>query len=186
MNFKYTHLVVLLVFSVIVFAFLSFGGKRVSPSPTFSPQASGIPKTSGCVSQNGLPDKDCTPGVIDLGVTQANIQSTICKSGYTKTVRPPVSYTDPLKVKQIEEYGYSDINTKDYEEDHLISLELGGSPTSEQNLWPEPYNITLGAREKDKVENYLHKQVCDGIITLDEAQKEIAGNWTQIYQKIPH
>lgn len=186
MNFKYTHLAVIVVFAVIVFAFLDFAGKGVSPSPSLSPQVSTTPKTSQCVSQDGLPDRNCTPGAIDSKVTQANIQSTICRSGYTKTVRPPVSYTNPLKVKQIGEYGYLDTNPKDYEEDHLISLELGGSPTSEQNLWPEPYNITLGAREKDKVENYLHKQVCDGIITLDEAQKEIAGNWTQVYQKIPH
>ena len=27
----------------------------------------------------------------------------------------------------------------DYQEDHLISLELGGNPTDPRNLWPEPY-----------------------------------------------
>jgi hypothetical protein len=52
--------------------------------------------------------------------------------------------------------------TKDYEEDHLISLELGGHPTSEKNLWPEAYKPKPGAREKDRVENFLHDEVCAG------------------------
>jgi hypothetical protein len=28
-------------------------------------------------------------------------------------------------------------NPKDYEEDHLISLELGGAPRDPKNLWPQ-------------------------------------------------
>ncbi len=142
-------------------------------------------KTSGCVSVNGLPDSGCTPGDIDPKVTQDNIGLTICVSGYTKTVRPPVTYTNDLKIKQIQEYGYTDISTKDYEEDHLISLELGGSPTSEANLWPEPYTITQNAREKDKVENYLHDQICSGKIKLLDAQFKIANNWEEIYKSLP-
>ncbi len=142
-------------------------------------------KTSNCASVNGLPDKDCTPGDIDPKVTQDNIGQTICVSGYTKTVRPSVSYTNNLKIKQIQEYGYQDTNLKDYEEDHLISLELGGNPTSESNLWPEPYNVTNNAREKDKVENYLHDQVCSGKIILKEAQFKIANNWEEFYKLAP-
>lgn len=157
---------------------------QASPSASIAPTIGKRTKTSGCVSVNGLPDKACTPGEIDPKVIQDTIQQTICVSGYTKTVRPPISYTNDLKVKQIQEYGYSDTNTKDYEEDHLISLELGGSPTSEANLWPEPYTIAQSAREKDKVENYLHDQVCSGKITLQQAQLEIANNWVQVYYQI--
>ncbi len=195
---KWTTLIILLV--VAAFAFYKFS--QTSPSnpvpvtnqtsPTATPQASSsaspafgkIIKTSGCVSVNGLPDSQCTPGDIDPKVTQDNISQTICVSGYTKTVRPPVSYTNNLKVKQIQEYGYSDTSTKDYEEDHLISLELGGSPTSEANLWPEPYTITLNAKEKDKVENYLHEQVCSGKMKLLDAQTKIATNWEEVYNSL--
>lgn len=103
--------------------------------------------------------------------------------GYTQTVRPPVNYTNPLKLKMMQRYGYTDA-APNYELDHLISLELGGDPKSEQNLWPEPYNSTPGARDKDKVENYLHQQVCNGTMTLQEAQKEISTDWVSVYKKI--
>jgi hypothetical protein len=133
-----------------------------------------------CHGANGLPDRRCTPGAADERVTQANIQQTICKSGYTKTVRPPVSYTDPLKHKLMARYGYSD-SEKNYELDHLIPLEVGGHPSSELNLFPEPYSPKPGAREKDQVENYLHEQVCSGQMTLKAAQDGIRTNWLQYF-----
>jgi hypothetical protein len=138
-------------------------------------------KTSLCLSVSGLPDASCTPGAIDTTVTQDNIQSTICVSGYTSTVRPSTSYTNKLKAQQIIDYGYTDTNMSNYEEDHLISLELGGSPTDTKNLWPEPYNIPNGARVKDRLENLLHKMVCNGTIPLATAQYEIATNWYLYY-----
>src|SRR5436190_23881636 len=75
-----------------------------------------------------LPDPSCQPGTYNPDVTQSTIDTTICVSGWTATVRPPSSYTTALKVKQIAEYGYSDTSTADYEEDHLVPLELGGAP----------------------------------------------------------
>ncbi len=141
-------------------------------------------KHSGCVEAGGLPDRTCTPGAVDPRVTQDNINSTICSSGYTKTVRPPASYTDELKRQQMRGYNLSG-SVKDFEEDHLIPLELGGSPTDEANLWPEPYAPSPGAKDKDHVENYLHAQVCKRLLTLAEAQREIATNWIQVYQTTP-
>lgn len=195
-------LIILFIIGISIFAGNSKNNQnnpqvQITPSPQASVTQSASPsatpnltlgkrtKTSGCISVNGLPDKACTPGDIDPKVTQDNINQTICVSGYTKTVRPPVSYTDNLKIKQIQEYGYSDTSTKDYEEDHLIPLEVGGNPTSEANLWPEPYNVTLNAREKDKIENYLHEQVCSGKITLQQAQLEVANNWEEVYKTLP-
>ncbi len=128
-----------------------------------------------------LPDPLCTPGEIDPSVTQDNLFTTICHSGYTQTVRPAVSYTNALKKQQITDYGYTDTSMKDYEEDHFISLELGGSPKDPKNLWPEPHP---SYNEKDKVENYLHSQICSGKLTLEEAQAEITKNWYAVYQQI--
>jgi len=136
--------------------------------------ATPTPSSLVCHSLNGLPDLNCTPGVVDQNVTQANISSTICVSGYTTKVRPSTGYTNKLKVEQIKEYGYSDTNVKDYEEDHLIPLEIGGSPTDPKNLWPELGN---SPNPKDKIENLCHKLVCSGKIGLSEAQNEIANNW---------
>ena len=81
----------------------------------------------------------------------------------------------------MKDYGYSDTNMSDFEEDHFISLELGGSPTDAKNLWPEPHPST---NEKDLVENYLHKEVCDGNMTLVQVQQAIAKNWYDIYKQI--
>lgn len=133
-------------------------------------------RSQGCVSVNGNPDHACTPGSIDPRVTQANIKQTICVSGYTSTVRPPVAVTNKIKTDRMKAYGYTDSPTN-YELDHLISLEIGGNPSDPANLWPEPYHIPQGAHQKDQVENLLHKRICSGQITLQEAQKEISNNW---------
>lgn len=126
---------------------------------------------------NGLPDPICTPGVADPRVTQANILTTICVSGYTTKIRPSTAYTDALKAQQIKAYGYTDTNLADYEEDHLIPLEIGGHPTDPKNLWPEPLSGTYSATKKDGVENSLHNRVCSGLMTLGAAQAAIAKNW---------
>lgn len=129
---------------------------------------------STCHINGVLPDPFCTPGAVNPAVTQANIQQTICVQGYTSIIRPPVSYTNPLKIQQIAAYGYADTNIHDYEEDHLISLELGGAPADPKNLWPEP---GASPNAKDSIENLCHKKVCNGEITLALAQQQIASNW---------
>jgi hypothetical protein len=121
-------------------------------------------------SSKGLYHADTvrTPGVLNPDVTQATINSTICVRGWTKTIRPPTSYTNDLKQKQMREYGVGG-SLSDYQEDHLISLELGGHPTDPRNLWPEPYPR---ASEVDSIENDLNDKVCAGELTLDEAQRK--------------
>ncbi|MGI0026617.1 MAG: hypothetical protein ACREAD_02100 [Nitrosopumilaceae archaeon] len=127
---------------------------------------------------NILPDPRCTPGAIDPAVTQDNIDSTICVSGYTKTVRPPVSVTEPQKLESMKYYGFND-SPSNYEFDHLIPLELGGAPDDMKNLWPEPHSSSF---TKDSLENYLHDQVCSGDMSLQEAQNEISTNWYNYWQ----
>ena len=134
---------------------------------------------------SGLPNRLLTPGAINPAVTQANIHSNICVSGWTRTVRPPVTYTNQLKYSQLHS-GYnldSDMSLKDYEEDHQVPLEVGGSPTSAQNLWPEPRNIRLGAALKDELENRMHDLVCSGQVTLKTAQSVFMINWESGYKK---
>jgi len=118
--------------------------------------------------------------VVDPQVTQDTINSTICVSGYASSVRPPVSYTEPLKFKLMDAYGFTD-SAVNYELDHLIPLELGGSPDDVKNLWPEPYYTNPSALDKDRFENYLHNQVCSGVIDLKTAQDEIATNWVKYW-----
>ncbi len=144
------------------------------------PAAAATP--SAAVLRTGLPNHVLTPGVFNPAVTQATIHKTICVVGWTATVRPPESYTEALKVAQIATYWYADKRLADYEEDHLISLELGGAPRAARNLWPEPHHIRvggfdLGSYTKDAFETHLKSLVCAGELTLAKARYEIATNW---------
>ena len=118
--------------------------------------------------------------MINPEVTQANIQQTIYVRGWTATIRPPVSYTNSLKKQQLQGARFTDKNPAHCEEDHFISLELGGSPRDAKNLWlemwgtpgtplnsrgPFPSSI-VGSKAKDKVETALNTAVCNGAMTL--------------------
>jgi hypothetical protein len=130
-----------------------------------------------------LPDPARTPGLTNPDVTQQNIKDTICKPGWTKTIRPPLKYLDDLKMKQIAEYGYADKNPAHYEEDQLISLQLGGHPLDPKNLWPQSNQLPCGARVKDALEAKLKRLVCAGHVPLEIAQKAIAANWIEAFKK---
>jgi hypothetical protein len=110
-----------------------------------------------------------TPGARYSVVTQKTLFKTVCRAGWTATIRPPASYTNALKVKQLAQFHYADRYPSHYEEDHLISLELGGAPRSTKNLWPEP---RAQARKSDPRENAWHRKVCDGTLTLRLAQAQ--------------
>lgn len=119
------------------------------------------------------PDPACTPGALNPAVTQATIAQTICVSGWTETVRPSESVTEPEKIASMAAYGDSS-SPHEYEYDHLVSLELGGALNDARNLWPEPGG---SPNPKDAVENALHRMVCDGQLQLAQAQHIIATNW---------
>ncbi|SFW11400.1 hypothetical protein [Amycolatopsis australiensis] len=139
-----------------------------------------VPAASSCTlgHHNGqdLPDPHCTPGTVNPQVTQATIGTTICASGWTKTIRPPTSVTNKLK-KQIDA-AYGLPTSTEGELDHLISLELGGAPSDPANLWVEPGKIP---NPKDAVENKLHSAVCSGLVPLATAQRAIAADWTTAF-----
>ena len=134
-------------------------------------------KTSGCVAHEGLPDSACTPGAV---FATATVQE-ICKSGYSSSVRNvPFSEKD----QAYAEYGIHSHSSGQYEVDHLVPLELGGS-NAIANLWPEAASPTPGFHQKDEVENYLHDQVCSGAMSLKDAQNQIATNWLAVYNRMP-
>jgi hypothetical protein len=108
-----------------------------------------------------------TPGVVNPAVTEATLRSTVCRKGWTRTVRPPTSYTNALKLAQMRARGLRGPPSA-YQEDHLISLELGGNPTDPRNLWPEPYPRAAAV---DRIENELNARLCGGELSLDQAQR---------------
>jgi hypothetical protein len=131
------------------------------------------------------PDPRCTPGSVNPAVTQASIGTTICRSGWTATVRPPESITYPEKRASMSAYGLRGATSR-YEYDHFVPLELGGAVNDARNLWPEP---DYAAREgfylnpKDRLEYALRGMVCDGSMSLSRAQRIIAGDWVSAYYR---
>jgi hypothetical protein len=115
------------------------------------------------------PDPRITPGALNPNVRQATIRQTICRSGWTATIRPPVSYTNALKIKQMPLYGEGG-SPSNYEEDHFIPLELGGAPKNPKNLWPEPH---AQSKVSDPLETQLKRKVCKGVMKLAKARATI-------------
>ncbi len=176
---------ILVALATLVLAACSgtLGGVLQSPGPGASPPSGSTAGTSvpaHCTARGTglqvLPDPVCTPGATDSRVTQANIQLTICRTGYTSTVRPPESYTEPLKRQLVQSYGETGALSR-YELDHLVPLELGGHPTSVANLWPEP---GASPNSKDRVELAANRAVCSGRLALADAQREMAADWTKL------
>ena len=120
-----------------------------------------------------LPDPTCSPGDILSSNT-----SVICVTGYTATVR---NVSEKKKNGVYAAYGVVNRTTGEYEMDHIIPLELGGS-NEVKNLFPEPADPHPGFHEKDKVENWLHDQVCNHGMPIEYAQTLIAKNWTMAYE----
>ncbi|HEV7584854.1 MAG TPA: hypothetical protein VGO14_03650 [Solirubrobacteraceae bacterium] len=131
------------------------------------------------------PDQRCTPGAVNPAVTQATIASTICRAGWTSTVRPSVSVTQPEKLASMAAYGFQGAASS-YEYDHLVPLELGGAVNDPRNLWPEPNQVQASGfyrNVKDRLENTLKRMVCRGATTLAQVQHLIATDWPAAYRR---
>ena len=124
-----------------------------------------------------VPDPTFTPGQWHNPPTPLGV---LCRPGYTKTVR---DVPESLKTKVFREYGLdpTTIDHRDYEIDHLVSLELDGT-NDITNLWPESYTTEpLNAHRKDVLENALKRLVCSNKLALADAQKAISTNWVAAY-----
>lgn len=134
-------------------------------------------KTAECMVHDSLPDHSCTPGAVFARATP----DVICVLGYTKTVR---NVSTATKKKVFREYGMSyPAPYGTVEIDHVIPLELGGS-NDIANLFPEAADPVPGFREKDLVEDYLHEEVCAGVVDIKVAQEQIANDWVRVYKTL--
>jgi hypothetical protein len=150
----------------------------IGPGPTdYTVQPQPLPGTCHYrTAANGetLPDPTCTPGAVSPKITQDTLATTICRTGYTKSIRPPESITTIEKRENAAAYGHTG-PLKDVEYDHLVPLELGGDPNDPRNLWNEP---GASPNPKDGIESKLHQLVCEGRVPLAAAQEAIASDWT--------
>lgn len=168
------------------------GELAVGPGPTaYSVQSQ--PAPGSCryrytSTQQPLPDPRCTPGAVNPKVTQATLQQTVCRSGYTKSIRPSTKITNAEKRANAASYSYTG-PLKYAEYDHLVSLVLGGDPNDPRNLWVEPPSPGHTDKDgvnnpKDVVENKLSAAVCSGRVPLADAQRAIATDWTTALARV--
>jgi hypothetical protein len=125
------------------------------------------------------PDPNCTPGARNPQVTPATLAVTICRSGWTKTVRPSASITGAEKRASMVAYGDRG-SPSAFEYDHLVSLELGGAVNDARNLWPEP---GASPNRKDRLEGRLRRLICAHRLSLGAAQQAIARDWVAAYRR---
>jgi hypothetical protein len=149
-----------------------------SPAPAAAPPAA---------FEHLVPHLPGTPaGALNADVTQSTINSNICVTGWTTTVRPPTSYTNELKRKLMQEQSLPLAKIGLYELDHFVPLALGGHPKSPDNLWLQTWDGEWGAKTKDRLERKLQVMVCAHQITLDAARDAIRTNWIDAFKKYVH
>ncbi len=132
--------------------------------------------SSGCRARSALPDPACSPGAVFTSGSKA----AICVPGYSSSVR---NVPESEKRAVYREYGIRTRTSGQFEVDHLISLELGGS-NDIANLWPEAALPRPGFHQKDVLENELHARICSGSMPLATAQRLIARNWLATYRQL--
>lgn len=162
-----------------------------NPCPDTPAWPFGAPtKTSGCVmakAADGAPlaDAACTPG----GVNSTLTKMILCAS--TFRTAPYRNVSQATKNAVYMAYGIATHQAGDYEIDHLVSLEDGGT-NNIGNLWPQPANKLVtgststpppGFEEKDKVETLAHRDICSGNVDMTAEQRQLATDWTQLYHK---
>ena len=123
-----------------------------------------------------VPDVAISPGVVDSSITGAEVAARSVAERTKESVYAEYHVTAEQRDNERQA-----IHGAPFEIDHDVSLELGGS-NAIGNLWVEPYFGPYNAHDKDRLENYLHKQVKTGKLTLAQAQDDIRGyHWPWSY-----
>jgi hypothetical protein len=126
-----------------------------------------------------LPPRE-TSGAVDPTVSQANIEETICRPGYSRSVRPAYAITEEIK-RRLMRAQHPGERLADYELDHLIPISIGGAPLNERDLWLQPRRGQANANDKNILAYVLWHLVCEHRVPLQTAQRAISHDWTQAY-----
>ena len=122
-----------------------------------------------------LPHGLQTPGSLTYPAPKI---SEMCSREFRKKI-PEIS--QELKQKVFEAYGIDPNKSSLYQIDHLITPEVGGG-NDIKNLWPQsltsrPWN----AHMKDRLENHLHREICQGRMSPNHAQTLLTLDWIDSY-----
>lgn len=127
----------------------------------------------------GTPEAVSAP-VLNPDVAQGTIQETICRPGYTHSVRPATSFTNKIKRRLMREEGIRESDTSEWALDHILALTLGGHPRQLANLQLLTQHDNS---RKSRIEVKLTCFVCTGQMSLEQAQTEVVADWRAAYQR---
>ncbi|MGF6244036.1 hypothetical protein P3T42_005801 [Paraburkholderia sp. GAS38] len=119
--------------------------------------------------------------MLDEHVTQQSIAGTICRPDYADAVSPPFDVMMEHKQRLLAERGIAADDGTDYALDRRVPVLLGGSPDAPANLDLLPWAGTGGERRKARFVVHLKRCVCEGKLSLSDAQAAIVGNWSAAY-----
>jgi len=139
--------------------------------------------------QYARPNPKITPGAVDARLVAdtskkphmvGGVEANLCAKDFRTGPWRKVSESE--KKAACKAYGQATACPgPNWELDHLISLEIGGSDAV-QNLWPQPI---ADARVKDHgVEDPLPKLVCAGKISLKDAQACVSTDWVTCMARV--
>lgn len=120
-------------------------------------------------------------GMLDERVTQQSVGDTICRPGYADTVAPPFDELMAHKDRMLAARGIDADNGAAFALDRRVPIVLGGSPDAPANLDLLPWAGHQGERRKARAAVMLKRCVCEGKLSLAEAQAAIVGNWSVVY-----
>ena len=123
----------------------------------------GLALLASCAEAQQLPDPVLTPGAV-----ASTDQAEVCSPGYSRAHR---FWRD--KAGTLAKYGLPLSAARDVEDDDLIPVSLGGDNANPLNHWAEPWPQ---AREKDRLEWVMAREVCGGRVTLQWAQHYFQSN----------
>ena len=134
-----------------------------------------------------LPAHVCTPGALRSDVDPAHLELTVCKPGWSQSIRPPTTETNRMKTAAMLAYGVPEALRPVTELDHEIP-EWAGGASDEANLWPEVSDEPGKGihNRKDEVESRVHNEVCAQTDPVVRARAwavaviEFAIDWTKV------
>lgn len=119
--------------------------------------------------------------MLDERVTQQSVGETICRPGYADTVAPPFGELMAHKDRMLAARGIDSDSGVAFALDRRVPIVLGGSPDAPSNLDLLPWAGQRGERRKARAAVMLKRCVCEGKLSLAEAQAAIVGNWSVVY-----
>lgn len=119
--------------------------------------------------------------MLDERVTQASVGETICRAGYADTVAPPFDELMAYKDRMLAARGIDADSAPAFALDRRVPIVLGGSLDAPANLDLLPWAGQQGERRKARAAVMLKHCVCEGKLSLAQAQAAIVGNWSGVY-----